>query len=130
METNPAATAAQAYFDAWNRHDVSDILAAFTSDATFWDTTMSAPISIAALEAPFKETLEQFPDLRFVVERILETGSTFAVAEWRMQGTAAGSSSNARRIDVPGTDVFEIKEGKIHAARAYFNAQTMAGQLG
>ena len=109
--------AVKAYFDAWNKHDPEALVAAFTANSTFWDNTMSAPLPIAEARAGFESFLKAVPDLHFEVTQIVATEGEHAVAEWRMRGTVQAG----KKFDIPGIDIFEIGEGKLRAARAYFN---------
>lgn len=117
-------TLARAYFDAWNAHDTDAIAALFAADGTFWDTQMAAPAAVADVKSGFAAFLADTPDLRFEVSLIAETTDGRAIAEWVIRGT---SKATGKPFATPGADVFDIRDGKIAAARAYLNPNTLTG---
>jgi steroid delta-isomerase-like uncharacterized protein len=78
-----------------------------------------------------------FPDTEFVIRDWVEDDER-AVAEGRFTGTHTGTMSTpmgelsptGRSVDLPFTTVFEVRDGKITAHRAYWDNATFMMQLG
>ena len=75
-----------------------------------------------------------FPDdLKVDIQRIHSAGDT-AIVEFIGKGThrgdLAGIAPTGRRVEIPIVTVLEIRDGKVHTEREYFDNAYMLQQLG
>jgi steroid delta-isomerase-like uncharacterized protein len=72
-------------------------------------------------------------DLEVTVNRLIADDSR-ALVEWRFAGTFDGAyqglEPTGRKIDLRGTDILEIEDGKVTRLTAYYDASTFARQVG
>lgn len=74
-----------------------------------------------------------FPDVKLDIKGIHVAGNVAViefVANGTHQGELMGIAPTGRTISVPVCDIIEIKDGKIHTEREYFDAAHMMQQLG
>lgn len=125
---------AQAYFDAWNRHDPAAIVATFGEHGTYSDPVAGAGLRGQAIAAYADGLFTAFPDLGFRIGSVDRTGERSLVAEWTMHGTNTGPLSGApatgATVALPGIDVIELRGDALASVRGYFDRQTFLEQLG
>ncbi|UHQ21851.1 ester cyclase [Lysobacter sp. 5GHs7-4] len=129
-----AVELAQRYIHAWNERDFAAFGEIFGADISYLDPIVGpTPIPLPAMSDYVGQLIAAFPDLRFEVERIRD-GGDFALFEWVMHGRNTGDSdahpATGRSVALPGVDVLEIRDGRIHAIRAYFDRQAYTDALG
>lgn len=103
----------QAYSDAWNAHDIEQIMAYHTEDCIFetgggiekYGTRYSG---FTTVRKRFIEVWTDLPDVRF------ENGSHFisgdrGCSEW----TFLGTRPDGTKMEVNGCDLFTFRDGKI-----------------
>lgn len=133
MTTDPRDRA-EAYFDAWNRHDSDDIVAQFSEGGTYSDPATEEELTGRAIGAYAQQLFEAFPDLEFNVERFDVVDDSTVSFQWTMRGTNTGSFQGApptgRTIALPGADFLTINQGGIRSVRGYFDQRTFVEQLG
>jgi len=86
------------------------------------------------ISAFYARMFAAMPDLDTTVERIAAT-ERLAAVEWRMSGHFSGSpfmdlEPTGRRIDIRGTDLFEVEDGEIVTNTAYYDGASFARQVG
>lgn len=128
------------YFAAWNGHQL-DGTDGLLAPRLRW-TDPSLPAELTDLEGAhgfFQMSWAAFPDIRFTAlgEPLLDEANRRVAAEWRMTGTHTGAEfppgapASGKAFDVLGTDVFTVDdEGRASVIRAYYDAATLARQLG
>ena len=98
------------YLAAWDTLDVDHVMAFFTDDIEYQDTTIGHGATGAKRMRRFVEaSFANVPDARFEYVRHHTTGDHYAI-EWIMQP-----------MGVPGVSVGSLRDGKICANRDYWN---------
>lgn len=109
----------QAFADAWNRHDVDDLMSFMTDDCVFEASAGDETCGIRyegadAVRAGFAKSWEKLPDAKWSDARHFVSGDR-GVSEWVFSGTQA----DGKRIEVTGCDVFTFRDGKIAVKNSY-----------
>lgn len=124
------------WFETVKTGDADAVLALVTDDIDF--LTAGTPLSGAEQIAGFTSGYSTaFPDMDFVIRRWIEDGDA-AVAEGSFTGTHTGPMQSpmgeipptGRSIDLPFTTVFEARDGRLSAHRAYWDNAAFMTQLG
>lgn len=130
MEPADIRALAEAYGDAWNRHDPEAIAALHTEDAVFENHTSGGravgPRAIAEIAASVFRT---FPDIRFASRRSY-ISADLIVDEWTATGTLATPMTrdgktvapSGRAVQWNGVDVMPVREGKIARKDVYVDS--------
>lgn len=123
-----------AYFDAFNQRSVSAIAATFAPGGSYADPNVPDGVSGEALEGLCSGFIQTFPDLLFTIEREIDAGLGVIVVQWRMRAHQRGNLGtlppSGRFVDLRGTDLFTIEDGRIRSVRGNFDALDMLRQLG
>jgi steroid delta-isomerase-like uncharacterized protein len=104
---------------AWNRHDADALMAMMTDDGIF-DASAGPDVNgqrhegKAAVRAAYEAVFAQFPDARWNDPHHFVSGNR-GVSEW----TFTGTSSDGRRVEVTGCDLFTFRDGKIALKNSY-----------
>jgi steroid delta-isomerase-like uncharacterized protein len=109
----------QAFANAWNRHDVDDLMSFMTDDCVFessaGDEVCGTRFEGAdAVRAGFSKAWETFPNAKWSDARHFVSGDQ-GVSEWIFSGTQA----DGKRVEVTGCDIFTFREGKIVVKNSY-----------
>ena len=109
----------QAFANAWNRHDVDDLMSFMTDDCVFEsssgdDVCGSRFEGREAVRAGFSKAWETLPDAKWGDARHFVIGDR-GVSEWVFSGTQA----DGKRIEVNGCDIFTFRNGKIAVKNSY-----------
>jgi len=116
---------------AFNRQDVSALLACFTAGGSYVDTFFGPHAGQAALRGMFQRMFHEGRDYAWVMDVVVETPAA-AAAEWTF-GYAVSDAiprSAGRRVAFRGMSLFELEGGKIARYREYFNEGVALLQLG
>ena len=109
----------EAFADAFNRHDVTAILAAMTEDCVF-EASGGPEVCGRRYEGrrevgkAFAEVFETFPDAQWRGARHFFVGDR-GLSEWTFSGTRADGT----RVEVTGCDIFTFRDGKIAVKNSY-----------
>jgi ketosteroid isomerase-like protein len=107
-----------AFNEAFNRHDVDDVMALMTSDVIFENTSPFPDgeryEGQAAVRAFWQQMFDSTPDAHFEAEDIYGAGDRCTV-RWRYSFT----SSNGVPGHVRGVDVFRVRDGKVAEKLCY-----------
>jgi steroid delta-isomerase-like uncharacterized protein len=128
-----ALQVAQAYFDAWNRHDAAGIVATFAEGGMYTDP-LAQGLSGEAIAAYAQGLWGAFPDLLFEIvgQTLVDDGQV--AAQWLMKGTNTGPFQglppSGRSVRLPGADFLTIAGDKIRSVQGYFDAGEVPRQLG
>ena len=116
---------------AFNRRDVTALVACFTPDGSYHDTFFGGHVGSAALRAMFERMFREGRDYAWTMDHVVES-ATLAAAEWTFSYavTDAVPRSAGRKIRFRGMSVFELSGGKIAAYREYFDTGVALLQLG
>jgi ketosteroid isomerase-like protein len=110
----------EAFGDGWNRHDV-DFLMTFMADDCVFATTAGKDAWGTRYEGrervreAFARVFKMFPDAHFGNARHFVAGER-GLSEWRFTAT----TTDGKRIEVDGCDVFTFRNGKIAVKDSYF----------
>jgi len=113
-----------AFGDAWNRHDVDDIMTFMADDCAF-ETTAGPEVCGKRYEGrevvrkAFTRVFTMFPDAHFGNARHFLSGDR-GCTEW----TFTGTSSDGKRVEVLGCDLFTFRDGKIALKASFFKNRT------
>ena len=125
---------ANAYFEAWNKHDADAIVAVFGDAGTYSDPTTNGPLAGQAIGEYAKGLWSAFPDLSFEIRSAAQTDETKVVAEWTMKGTNTGAFAGLpptqRPVSLPGLDVVDTGPDGIASVTGYFDSRLVPEQLG
>ena len=114
----------ESFADAWNRHDVDALMAMMTEDGVFEasagpDVNGQRHEGQQAVRAAYAAVFAQFPDARWNNPRHVVKGNR-GVSEW----TFTGTSTDGRRVEVTGCDLFTFRDGKIAIKNSYRKNRT------
>ncbi len=110
--------------DGWNRHDV-DLLMTFMADDCVFEgaSGLQACGTRYAVRAQVREAFARvfvtFPDAAFHDVRHVVAGDR-GVSEWIFTGT----TTDGRKVEVNGCDLFTFREGKIAVKSSFFKNRT------
>ena len=109
----------QAFADAWNRHDVDDLMSFMTDDCVF-DTSAGEDSCGTRYQGAdevrkgYSKSWEVFPDAQWNDASHFVIGDR-GVSEWVFTGTNA----DGKQSEVAGCDVFTFRDGKIAVKNSY-----------
>ena len=125
---------AQRYFDAWNRHDASAIVATLENTGTYTDPVTGGPLIGPAIGAYAAGLWAAFPDLSFEIVSVTENASGLVSAEWMMKGSNTGPFNGlpptGATVALPGADFVRVNDGKIQSVQGYFDSGALPRALG
>ncbi len=103
----------EAFADAWNRHDVDDLMSFMTDDCVFESSAGSEVCGTRyegreAVRTGYAKAWQDFPDARWADDRHFVSGNQ-GVSQWIFSGT----QSDGKRVEVVGCDIFTFRNGKI-----------------
>jgi steroid delta-isomerase-like uncharacterized protein len=114
-----------AFCEGYNRHDVEAIMGACTEDVVaVYPTLARHPKDVWA--GLLAEELEAFPDASLRIEDVIAQGDKVTL-EWGWTATHKGEFRGVpptnRTFDVPGTFLFEQRDGRIALVKYYWNTR-------
>ncbi len=109
----------QAFADAWNRHEVDDLMSFMTDDCIFessaGDEVCGTRYAGAeAVRIGYAKAWKDFPDARWADASHFVSGNR-GVSEWIFSGTLA----DGKQVEVVGCDVFTFRDGKIAVKNSF-----------
>jgi steroid delta-isomerase-like uncharacterized protein len=139
--TAPAlATYADRYFAAWNGRDLGAVERILAPQFSWTDPSLPAELTgYEGARGFFQASWLGFPDIAFeaIGAPLVDDAAGRVAQEWRMTGTHTGEGfppgvpPTGKAFDLTGTDVFTVgDDGRATAIRAYYDAATLARQLG
>jgi len=116
---------------AFNRNDVTALLACFTDDATYVDNFYGEHAGQPSLRGMFQRMFREGQDYRWTMDVVVNE-PTRAAAEWTFGYTVtpAVPRSAGRRVQFHGMSVFELRDGRIARYREYWDTGKALLQLG
>jgi steroid delta-isomerase-like uncharacterized protein len=124
----------KAHYDAWNARDYDAISRGLSGDFLFESDAVPAPVRGREGMKQFARTyLTAFPDLRFTIQEIIESGGT-VVAEWTATGTQRGElyglPPTGRYATVRGCNIYHFDGDEAIRSRSFWDTATLMRQLG
>lgn len=109
----------EAFADAWNRHDVDDLMSFMTDDCVFEssageDVCGTRYEGAEAVRKGYSKAWKDFPDARWNNACHFVQGDR-GVSEW----TFIGTNHEGKRSEVTGCDIFTFRDGKILVKNSY-----------
>lgn len=109
----------QAFADAWNRHNIDDLMSFMTEDCIYESSAGeevcgSRYEGADAVRAGFSKAWASLPDARWSHPRHFVCGDR-GMSEWTFSGTQA----DGKRVEVNGCDIFTFRDGKIAVKNSY-----------
>ena len=109
----------EAFADAWNRHDVDDLMSFMTDDCIFEssggdDSCGTRYEGTEAVRNGYSKSWQDFPDARWNNARHFVQADR-GVSEWIFTGTNA----EGKRSEAAGCDIFTFRDGKILVKNSY-----------
>lgn len=124
--------------DAWNAlnaHDIDRFIQYFTEDVEYQSAALPHPIrGRGALGETMRAYIRGFPDLRFTIEQMLQSGE-YVITRWKSTGTHKGEfmgipPTGRAGGEIHGCNVGEIKDGKVTRLWSYWDSASLLRQLG
>jgi ketosteroid isomerase-like protein len=112
-----------AFGNAWNGHDVGDIMTFMADDCAF-ETTAGPEVcgkrdeGREAVPKAFARVFNTFPDAHFGNARDFPAGDR-GYTKW----TFTGTGSDGKRVEVLGCDLFTLRDGKTALKFSYFRTR-------
>lgn len=122
-------------WDALNAHDIDRFIQFFAPDVEYHSAPLPQPIKgREAVAEIFRAYLRGFPDLRFTIEQMLQSGE-HVVTRWKSTGTHKGEfmglpPTGRSGGEIHGCNVGEIKNGQITRLWSYWDSASLLRQLG
>ena len=109
----------QVFADAWNRHDVDDLMSFMTDDCVFEssggeDVCGTRYEGSKAVRKGYSKSWEDFPDAQWNDAHHFVIGDR-GVSEWVFTGT----KTDGKRLEVAGCDIFTFRDDKIAVKNSY-----------
>lgn len=116
-QTAETLAAIDAFNEAFNRHDVAQVMALMTEDCVF-ENTYPPPDGTrlegqAAVRAFWEQLFRDSPKAHFEAEEIFGAGDR-AVVRWRYSWGGAGEPGHIR-----GVDIMRVRDGKVAEKLSY-----------
>jgi len=116
----------ESFADAWNRHDVDDLISFMTDDCVFESSAGDEVCGTLyegreAVRAGYAKAWQDFPDAWWADARHFVSGNQ-GVSQWIFSGT----QSDGKRVEVVGCDIFTFRDRKI-AIKNSFRKNRPAG---
>jgi steroid delta-isomerase-like uncharacterized protein len=109
----------QAFADAWNRHNVEDLMSFMTDDCVFESSAGDQACGtryegVDAVRKGYAKAWKDFPDAQWNDAHHFVNGDR-GVSEWIFTGTHA----DGKRVEVAGCDIFTFRDGRIVIKNSY-----------
>lgn len=104
------------WVEALNTRNPENVIRLLAPEATYTNPMMPLPIPPSALRTALENGWKVFNDRQYFTNRIAASGSSVAI-EWHIEQT----SPKGQAVPVDGVTVLDIGDGRIIAAREYFD---------
>jgi ketosteroid isomerase-like protein len=104
------------WVEALNTRNPENVIRLLAPEATYTNPMMPLPIPTSVLRTALENGWKAFNDRHYFTNRIVASGNSVAI-EWHIEQT----SPKGRAIPVDGVTVLDIADGRIVAARDYFD---------
>ncbi len=113
----------RAFVEHWSSLDAQLLSDYFTEDGTYYNMPAKAVTGKDNIEKFIAAFLTGWTETQWDIIRIAEHGDTVFCERLDRTKTQAGN------VDLPCCGVFEMREGKIHVWRDYFDMQTFTSAM-
>ena len=126
-----------AYNDAWNRHDLDEIMSMHSPDMVFENHTAGETAEGEAVREHIGAIFETWPDITFSTRR-LYVRDGLVVQEWTAEATHANemrrgdlvAEPTGKKITWDGLDVIPFENGLVKRKDVYSDSVSIMRQLG
>src|SRR5918994_2654291 len=124
----------RSYFEAMNSRDAAAMVAHWREDGVEDIVAVGMLRGGDELRDYFSSLFAAMPDARTTITRLV-AGEQSCAVEWRLEATLDGApfmgiEPNGKHIEIRGFDLIELENGQIVSNTAYFDASTVARQIG
>ena len=128
----------EAFFDAYNLHDIDGVLGHCTEDIRWEDPTAGVLHGKRAVREALGSVFRAFPDMAFRRDELIyfmSFDATRAASSWRMTGTMAGAldppgyGATNGPVDIKGVCLYELRDGLISHHTIVFNMIDLGRQI-
>jgi limonene-1,2-epoxide hydrolase len=112
----------RAFCEAWGRRQVDEILGFFTPDAVYHNIPLEPAVGHEAIRGLLSFFVPPSEEISFEILHIASRGDV--VLTERVDRFVMGG----KKIELPVSGTFEIRDGKIAAWRDYFDMQSWTSQ--
>jgi steroid delta-isomerase-like uncharacterized protein len=119
----------EAFFDAFNQHDVDALVALYAEDAVNHQMPAAPLRGRGAIRKSFEDGFAAIPDMGCRVINVISDGE-WGAAEWEGWGTHRAVGVAPRPYQMNGCGFFRVQGGVIVQQRGYWDSATMARQAG
>ncbi len=126
-------TIARETFDAWNRRDWDTLRRMLHAGYSYTGGDGQRQDGPEAGLALYQMYAAAFPDGKIDIQHVHTVGDvvvTEFIARGTHQGDLMGIAPTGRRMEMPVCSVMEMRDGKVHTEREYFDMAHMMQQLG
>lgn len=120
------------WVDAFNRHQVSDLVALYTQDAELFDSGMKrSRKGYREIEAWFTNRFRAAPTITYTPHTQFVSDGQIAV-QWTTHGRVErllGQKWLARPFSVEGVSIFSLEDGLIQKQRGYYDHLSLLEQI-
>ena len=122
------------YVDAWNGHDASVLVGAFTKDGVYCSPDTDPGVNGEAFATFVKGVWTAFPDFNIELLNVGEIEAGVAAVHWRVSGTNSGpgadeSKPTGRTVSFKGASIVRLEGDKIRSDYANFDRKRIEEQL-
>jgi ketosteroid isomerase-like protein len=139
MTPSNTASIARRYGDAWNAHDLDEIMAMQITEMEFELKLTGYPPARGAAEVAeqFRFLFVSWPDMHFTTQSLLVAEACF-VHQFRFTATLAEAfpidgqviEASGQGVDLDGVDVITTSGGLVTSKHTYMDAFALRAQLG
>jgi steroid delta-isomerase-like uncharacterized protein len=132
--TKTPVEVAQAAFEAVRDHDLDRLVSLAAPDCVDDFVAVGEFHGPQAIRAFFAEMLAAFPDFAMVPDSVIAE-EAMVVTQWHATGTFTGSpfqgiAATGRSVLLRGIDVMEVRDGFLRRNTVYYDALSLARQIG
>jgi steroid delta-isomerase-like uncharacterized protein len=125
------------YNDAWNAHDLDEIIGMHAPDMVFANHTAGESAEGEAVRGHIAAIFETWPDIAFTTRR-LYVREGLVVQEWTAAATHSRTmrrgelvaEPTGRRVEWDGLDVIPFEDGRIKRKDVYSDSVSILRQVG
>jgi predicted ester cyclase len=131
MPLDPAALRdfAIRYTAAWCSQNPASVAAFFSPDGSLTINNASSSVGLAAIAADAQSFMSAFPDLRIIMERLVERGDRTEY-HWTLIGTNTGPGGTGNRVRISGFESWRFgPDGLIVESQGQFDSADYMRQL-
>jgi len=117
------------YTAAWCSQDAASVAAFFAPNGSLAINADAPAVGRAAITAAAQGFMTAFPDLRVMMDDVLDRGDT-VIYEWTLTGANTGPDGSGRRVRISGFEEWRMgADGLIAASQGHFDSAEYERQV-